>query len=314
MLKRILMITCLLLLTAGQVFANYNLVVNYVYLGADPADDPTFEIWFSSLGGFYLYRTYSVPWSGEVLDQMAHSEELRFPSEFTPTLHGARTFSGMVVWDASWDNLCTYWYNTVFQLESGAHSCSDDLEITVYYAGGPFDLSDLRGIVDRDVGQVVELQWKADSGVVQSADVKIELSRDGGITFSTIAEKIPYNNGGRGEFDGSYDWTVTGPVSSDCRFKLTLSDKAGNWDIEASDLFAIEPPCCDLRGDTDNSGVVDIADLVYVVNWAFQGGPEPPCVEEANVDNAGDTPVDIVDLVYLINFMFRSGAAPVACP
>jgi len=74
--------------------------------------------------------------------------------------------------------------------------------------------------------------------------------------------------------------------------------------------------CCDLRGDIDNSGAppIDIADLVYLVDFMFNGGPPPMCFDEGDVDASDVEPIDIADLVYLVDFMFNSGPAPPPCP
>ena len=62
-------------------------------------------------------------------------------------------------------------------------------------------------------------------------------------------------------------------------------------------------------GDIDGNGVgPDIADLVYLVNYMFNGGPEPPVIEACDVDGNGVGP-DIADLVYLVNYMFNGGPA-----
>lgn len=72
--------------------------------------------------------------------------------------------------------------------------------------------------------------------------------------------------------------------------------------------------CCELRGDVNGDGVgPDIADLVYLVQFMFQGGPPPPCLEEADINGDGIGP-DISDLVWLVQFMFQGGAVPVPCP
>lgn len=91
---------------------------------------------------------------------------------------------------------------------------------------------------------------------------------------------------------------------------------AGSFGITADPLerdFAllkwILPPCCDLAGDLDNSGGVDIADLVYTVSFMFQGGPPPPCLDEGDMN--ADCVIDIADLVYQVDYMFLGGAAPV---
>jgi len=79
----------------------------------------------------------------------------------------------------------------------------------------------------------------------------------------------------------------------------------------------IEPPdCCQIRGDINHSGSgPDIADLVYLVTYMFQGGPPPPCMAEANINgSAGSDVPDISDLVWLVSYMFQNGPAPVPCP
>lgn len=74
--------------------------------------------------------------------------------------------------------------------------------------------------------------------------------------------------------------------------------------------------CCFLRGDVDHSGVppVDIADLVYLVDFMFNSGPEPECFDEGDVDGSSVEPIDISDLVFLVDYMFNAGPVPPACP
>ncbi len=64
----------------------------------------------------------------------------------------------------------------------------------------------------------------------------------------------------------------------------------------------------------DADGAIDIADLVYLVDYMFTGGPEPPimCQADMNADGA----IDIADLVYLVDYMFQGGPPPVepCCP
>ena len=54
---------------------------------------------------------------------------------------------------------------------------------------------------------------------------------------------------------------------------------------------------------------IDIADLVYLVDYMFTGGPPPPIsILSADLDcNLG---VDIADLVYLVDYMFTGGPEP----
>ena len=63
-------------------------------------------------------------------------------------------------------------------------------------------------------------------------------------------------------------------------------------------------------GDADQSGAVDIDDVVYLINYLFLGGPAPIPVEEAG-DADGSGVVDIDDATYLVNYIFLGGPPPV---
>jgi hypothetical protein len=67
----------------------------------------------------------------------------------------------------------------------------------------------------------------------------------------------------------------------------------------------------DIIGDANGDGVIDIADVVYLINYLFGGGPAPEPLEvgDANCDGV----VDIADVVYLINYLFTGGPSP-DCP
>jgi hypothetical protein len=75
--------------------------------------------------------------------------------------------------------------------------------------------------------------------------------------------------------------------------------------------------CCfgihgNVNGDTED--IIDISDLVYLVDYMFTSGSEPPCMTEANIDGIGaGNGIDISDLVYLVDYMFSGGPAPVSC-
>ena len=68
-------------------------------------------------------------------------------------------------------------------------------------------------------------------------------------------------------------------------------------------------------GDANGDGRVNVSDAVYIINYAFAGGPppDPLCVGDAN----GDGKVNVSDAVYIINYAFAGGAPPVqpdGCP
>jgi hypothetical protein len=77
--------------------------------------------------------------------------------------------------------------------------------------------------------------------------------------------------------------------------------------------FAVVPVVtrCDpefIRGDANGDGVIDVADVTYLINYLFIGGsaPQPMEAGDANYDGA----VDIADVMYLINYLFVGGSPP----
>jgi hypothetical protein len=61
-------------------------------------------------------------------------------------------------------------------------------------------------------------------------------------------------------------------------------------------------------GDANGDGTVDVADVVYLINYLFIEGlpPEPMAAGDAN----DDCVVDIADVVYLLNYLFLEGDPP----
>jgi len=75
----------------------------------------------------------------------------------------------------------------------------------------------------------------------------------------------------------------------------------------AKNLFG-EAATSEVDGDIDNSGRVDIGDLVYLVDYMFLQGPPPWSMNAADVD--ASCRIDISDVVYLIDYIFLGGPAP----
>jgi len=71
--------------------------------------------------------------------------------------------------------------------------------------------------------------------------------------------------------------------------------------------------CTGGRGnvDGDPADEISIADLLYLVDWMFNGGPDFPCIKEADVNATGD--IDITDVIYLVAYMFQGGFPPPSC-
>jgi hypothetical protein len=62
------------------------------------------------------------------------------------------------------------------------------------------------------------------------------------------------------------------------------------------------------RGDANGDGVISSADVVYLINYLFIGGPapQPLAAGDANCDGV----VSSADVVYLINYLFIGGPPP----
>jgi hypothetical protein len=63
-----------------------------------------------------------------------------------------------------------------------------------------------------------------------------------------------------------------------------------------------------LCGDADGSGNINIADIVYIIDYIFKQGPPPHDANGGDIDC--DLRVTIADVVYFINYVFRGGLPP----
>jgi hypothetical protein len=61
-------------------------------------------------------------------------------------------------------------------------------------------------------------------------------------------------------------------------------------------------------GDANGDGLVNVADVVYLINYSFKGGPPP--VPLLAGDANGDAAVNVADAVFLINYVFKQGPSP----
>ncbi len=63
-------------------------------------------------------------------------------------------------------------------------------------------------------------------------------------------------------------------------------------------------------GDANSDAAIDIADVVFLINYIFSGGPAPRPIVQGDIDCSSD--INIADAVYLIAYIFSGGAAPCA--
>jgi hypothetical protein len=70
----------------------------------------------------------------------------------------------------------------------------------------------------------------------------------------------------------------------------------------------ISPWGWDYRGDVTGNGIVDAADIVFLLNYLFVHGPAPVPLSEGDVTCDGI--INASDLVYLLNYLFVHGPEP----
>ena len=87
---------------------------------------------------------------------------------------------------------------------------------------------------------------------------------------------------------------------------LAELDKAEEW---AMNHLPYDFHCCVVPGDANYDFGANVGDAVYIISYAFRGGPAPPCMNAADCN--GDCAVNVGDAVCIVNYIFRLGAAPV---
>lgn len=145
-----------------------------------------------------------------------------------------------------------------------------------------------------------------------------------GVTITGNATSFGQGNGtvvsfAQGSATTIYPTTVNviTPEELDAFFEISTGALTGYYDVSVTEVgietsvlidgFKVKDasvPC----GDTDGSGLVDIDDVVYLINYIFLSGPEPVPYESGDVDCTSE--IDIDDVVYIILYIFAGGNAP----
>jgi hypothetical protein len=113
---------------------------------------------------------------------------------------------------------------------------------------------------------------------------------------------------------GAGELNVVSTTSIEAYFSIPSEADTGRYDVVVQEDpietvvlpegFHVYVNTC---GDMDGlGGFVDIDDWVYLIEYLFDGGPEP--VGFADVDLCDD--VNLADAVYIINYIFGGGPAP----
>ena len=80
------------------------------------------------------------------------------------------------------------------------------------------------------------------------------------------------------------------------------------WNID--DVNVISKECVGwICGDVDDNLDINVADLVFLVDYLFKGGAAPTAYESGNVDGIGE--INVADLTYFVDYIFKGGSAPI---
>ena len=194
-------------------------------------------------------------------------------------------------------------------------SIAGDSLIYSTYLGGGSDLDQCYGIAV-DVSGEVHVAGITGSPDFPTADRSqlfgnafvASLSRGGdSLIYGTHLGGNSGEGGGPIALDDSGAVYVTGVAGSGFPMAHAYdSTLGGSMDAFVAKLI---PGSCEcICGDADNSGSVNVADLTYLVDYFFRGGPAPPIDIAADMDCSGA--VDVADMTYLNDYLNSGGPDP----
>jgi hypothetical protein len=111
---------------------------------------------------------------------------------------------------------------------------------------------------------------------------------------------------GPGQTTGSGIWVWQ--VDAAGEYRVVILNAPPIDTLAQSGVFAVK--ICE-TGDANGDGIINSADVVYLINYLFKGGPPPVPLEAGDAN--GDGIVNSADVVYLINYLFKGGPPPVRC-
>jgi aminopeptidase N len=94
--------------------------------------------------------------------------------------------------------------------------------------------------------------------------------------------------------------------SGDFTFTVQAQDAESETDIQVLTLYVAHDTTapCDIVYD----GVLNLVDIMYLIDYIFKSGPEPPLLKCADVNCENE--VTVSDVVYLINYVLKNGPPP----
>jgi PKD repeat protein len=173
-----------------------------------------------------------------------------------------------------------------------------DSTIATAAIGNPFVEITRPNVTDCILQGLDTLKWTAyDASDSTNLDIYLYYSPDTGQTWYQINDVL--------ENTGEYEWNTTEVPDGIYVFKVEAIDQEGNIGTGFSGLAGV---INHLRGDANGDGLINSADVAYLINYLFVGGPAPQPLEagDANCDGT----INSADVSYLINYLFVSGPPP----
>jgi len=159
----------------------------------------------------------------------------------------------------------------------------------------------LEGYVDSVVKYTITGTDPEGDVIQDSAFIDIQPGCGSGYSITRIS--------GQGTSSGTWEitWYTDGCTACDTHeVTHSLTDICGN---SSSCTTAVH--LWDYRGDVNGDGIVNSADVVFLIDYLFKGGPAPDPLSEGDV-NCDDI-VNSADVVFLINYLFKGGPPPRCC-
>ncbi|MEN3048582.1 MAG: Ig-like domain-containing protein [Candidatus Caldarchaeales archaeon] len=108
-----------------------------------------------------------------------------------------------------------------------------------------------------EIGTTVMITWSSSQ---ISGTVKIEISRDGGQTWTTIVRSTPN--------DGSHPWRVTGPLTSNALIRITSNQNPSVSDTSDSTFSIVDTTPPSVRVVRPNGGESIRRGSTYTIRWS----------------------------------------------
>jgi hypothetical protein len=179
----------------------------------------------------------------------------------------------------------TYRYRVraVNDTEQSAYSNIDS--VTTPAPGGAITVTTPNTAVDWAIGSTQRIKWTHDGG--KGSTVKVQISRDGGTTWTTIASSVT-NSGGK---TGSYDWVVTAPSTGHARIRVAFTDDSAADDSNKD--FTIGSPFVRVTSPNGSSTVWKSGTKASI-KWASNLGALEKVKIELSKDGGASYPIAIV--------------------